>query len=158
MKGSEYGVWCQGIGLRVYGAWFMIQSVGLWFSIFRMSGVGCRVSGFRFEVQGLVCRAWVFRIWGPVRAPGPQRSGAQHDRFRPEDKGPDALTPNTVELNPSIGALFYEAGPTRTRFSHNIPCGAQHGKLPESGAGAGWRAASSKVCSLVTALRLGAAV
>jgi len=31
--------------------------------------------------------------------------------FFPEDKGPYALTPNTVELIPTLGALFPRGGP-----------------------------------------------
>ena len=33
--------------------------------------------------------------------------------FLPEDKGPYALTPNTVELIPALGALFPRGGPVQ---------------------------------------------
>jgi len=33
--------------------------------------------------------------------------------FLPEDKGPYALTPNTVELIPTLGALFLRGGPVQ---------------------------------------------
>ena len=33
--------------------------------------------------------------------------------FLPEDKGPYALTPNTVELIPTLGALFPRGGPVQ---------------------------------------------
>jgi len=33
--------------------------------------------------------------------------------FRPEDKGPYAFTPNTVELIPTLGALFPRGGPVQ---------------------------------------------
>ena len=33
-----------------------------------------------------------------------------------EDKNPDALTPNSVELIPTLGAISPEAGPSRGRL------------------------------------------
>jgi len=40
--------------------------------------------------------------------------------------GPYALTPNVVELIPTLGALFHEADPSRTRSSHAAAILARH--------------------------------
>jgi len=39
--------------------------------------------------------------------------GALLAGFPPEDKGPYALTPNTIKLIPTLGALFLRSGPVQ---------------------------------------------
>jgi len=56
--------------------------------------------------------------------------------FLPEDKGPYALTPNTVELILPLGPFSPDAGPSRTRSSQKplVPrtAGRHGGSQPEA--------------------------
>ena len=57
--------------------------------------------------------------------------------FLPEDRGPYALTPNTVELIPTLGALFPRGGPVKDSVLHG-PVAEPAAGLERIGAHAGY--------------------
>ena len=66
LQSLDSGVQC--LGLRVYGLWFMVESVGCMgsgFMGFGVQGLGLRVKGSWLRVQSVGCRGqglW-FEIW-----------------------------------------------------------------------------------------------
>ena len=76
------------------------------------------VSGLRGQSFVFRCRVWclVFRVWGlgsSARPASAAESVRVLDGPASGDKGPYALTPNTVELIPTLGALPPREGPVQ---------------------------------------------
>jgi len=93
--GRGLGGW--GLGFRVYGSGFGVQ--GVWFRVY---GSGCMVQGVWFRSRYMVQEysGVMVRFIEGRAPPAPERR---------------ALTPNTVELIPTLGALSPRGGSAKER-------------------------------------------
>ena len=89
---SRWQVGC-GVGNATMPLLAVNPELRIWASDFSDNAGACRVQGAGCRVQGAECR---------VQGSGSDNAGA-----------PQPLTPNTVELIPTLGALFPRGGPVQ---------------------------------------------